>query len=112
MCKYLPQHGYSLNLHSNPLSQTERGRLQRAFYHYQLYTCLNNSDHNGKPALQRQDQVDLFIAKFPAYQTEEHVCIYDYFEQRVQKTYEQLEDTFVDQVLADMSESGELLDDD
>ena len=58
-----------------PLTRTERDRIERAFFRYQLYcTLFPDQESRPDPSPQRR----LFLDKFAAWENEQLACIYDY----------------------------------
>ena len=87
------------------LSDSETGRLQRAFcrfesYRYLFARCYPELDHNIRqcaqsPSLIPQEQASLFLEQFPDFQVTEIHCIRDYMYRRLRGIFSQLEDTAV-----------------
>ena len=100
--RFLAPHGYSLDIDSHPVSQTEKWRLQRAFYHFQLHACLNNEDESGVSGLSPMEQADYF--KLPEFEIEELSCVLIYIAGRLDEAYERFEETFVRSLLSEMDE--------
>lgn len=100
--RFLALHGYFLGIETLPVSQTERWRLQRAFYHFQLHACLNSEDESGVSGLSPIEQADHF--KLPEFEIEELSCILTYIAGRLDETHERFEDTFVHSLLSEMDE--------
>ena len=88
------------------LSNSEIGRLQRAFcrfetYRYLFARCSPELDHNVRecaevPSLTPIEQASLFLQKFPDFQVTEINCIRDYLHRRLCGICCQLEDKAVD----------------
>ena len=101
---FLALHRYSLCIDSLPVSYTERWRLQRAFYHFQLHAYHNNEDSSGVSELSALEQTDYLIGKLPKFQIDQLSCILTYIAGRLNETYEQFEDTFVSSLISEMDE--------
>lgn len=88
------------------LSDSEVGRLQRAFCRFETYRklfgrCSSEVDHDfrecrSNPPLTPAEQASLFLEKFPDFQVAEINCIRDFFFRRLRGVCSQLEDTAVD----------------
>ena len=88
------------------LSDSETGRLQRAFCRFEIYRylfarCSPELDHNTRecardPALMPQEQASLFLERFPDFQITEINCIRDYLYRRLRGILCQIENTAVD----------------
>lgn len=100
--RFLAPDGYSLGIDSDPVSQTEQWRLQRAFYHFQLYACLNNEDKSGVSGLSPMEQADYF--KLPEFEIKELFCVLFYMLGRLDEAYERFEEIFVRSLLSEMDE--------
>lgn len=72
----------SLDGHNiSPLSTTEKTRIQRAFFRYELYTKVFPTRENGwKSLFDARAQFDLFIRHLAAWEVEEMSCVYVYLE--------------------------------
>lgn len=78
------------------LSPTERGRLLRAFFRFDLYCRIFKPQNAYDAAAQR----DVFLLKLRPFEVEELTCVHHYFSTVVGKLVDQLEDQFVEEVLA------------
>ena len=84
------------------LSESEVGRLQRAFCRFEIYRylfarCYPELDHEvhecaDLPAFSCAEQVSLLLEKFPDFQVAEINCIRDYFFRRLRGLFNRLED--------------------
>ena len=87
------------------LSETEIGRLQRAFCRFEIYRhlfaqCSANLDHSirkcaSQPAVRPAEQASLYLGKFPDYQVAEIDCIRDYLIRRLRGICTELENEAV-----------------
>jgi len=87
------------------LSETEIGRLQRAFCRFEIYRhlfaqCSAKLDHSiqqcaSQPAVMPAEQASLYLGKFPDYQVAEINCIRDYLIRRLRGICTELEDEAV-----------------
>lgn len=101
------QHGFPLGARSVPLSWTEEGRIQRAFYRLQLYgRGFRFVVDDGRWSF-ILDHGDIFFWNIPAHQIEELACVHYYFHLRLSEVYSQMEDRFVESVLAEISDDEE-----
>jgi hypothetical protein len=93
------------------LSAVERTRLQRAFYHFQIYGRLFGSNpaltgahirsfSNQVVSYSATLQYRLYLLKFPLWQVEELACIRQYLVSRIVPIFFSLEDEFVKTVLS------------
>ena len=88
------------------LSDSEVGRLQRAFCRFETYRklfgrCSSELDHDlreclSDPPLTPAEQASLFLEKFPDFQVAEINCIRDYLFRRLRGVCSQLEDKACD----------------
>lgn len=88
------------------LSNTEVGRLQRAFCRFEIYRklfarCSTELDHDvgeclSEPAMSPAEQASLYLEKLPDYQIAEINCIRDYLVRRLRGICTQLEDEAVE----------------
>ncbi|CAD6567892.1 MAG: hypothetical protein ASARMPRED_001179 [Alectoria sarmentosa] len=101
----LTEYGPETFVYSKP-SETEIGRLQRAFCRFEIYRhlfarCSSVLDHDLQgcsmdPSLTPAKQASLFLEKFPDFQVEEITCIRDYIFRRLRGICSRLEDKAVD----------------
>ena len=106
--------GRSLDFHVSPsypaeasasfskLSNSETGRLQRAFCRFEIYRtlfgrCSSEIDHNTRqcadqPSLRAAEQRSMFLERFPDFQVNEINCVRDYLYRRLRGICSQLED--------------------
>ena len=94
------------------LSNTEIGRLQRAFCRFEIYRrlfarCHGSLDHNSKhcpwdPLFSATEQADLYLKQFPDYQIIEIQCIRDYLYRRLRGICNQIEDEAVNTLPPDI----------
>ena len=102
LAEYRPEHPVSYS----QLSDSETGRLQRAFCHFETYRylfarCFSDIDHSVRecaqsPSLTPGEQARLFLEQFPDFQITEINCVRDYLYRRLRGIFCQLEDTAVD----------------
>ena len=88
------------------LSDSELGRLQRAFCRFEIYRhlfarCSPELGHDDQtcldiPSLTPAEQARLFLESFPDFQVTEINCIRDYLYRRLRGTCSRLEDQAVD----------------
>ena len=88
------------------LSDSETGRLQRAFCRFEIYRylfarCFSGFDHTTRdcaqePSLSPAEQGSFFLEKFPDFQITEINCIRDYVYRRLRGIFSQLEDKAAD----------------
>lgn len=101
------QHGFPLGARSVPLSWTEEGRIQRAFYCLQLYgRGFRVVVDDGRWSF-ILDRGEIFFWNIPAHQIEELACVYYYFHLRLSEVYSQMKDRYVGSVLAEISDDEE-----
>ncbi|MCJ1397811.1 hypothetical protein MMC11_001007 [Xylographa trunciseda] len=79
----------------NPLSITERGRLQRAFFNLELYSRLFHSEPNQASEFNAIEQSCLFLSRMPSWQITEIACIHEYLLDRLVYIFDKVEDRFV-----------------
>lgn len=104
--KVLPEYSPENPVPYSQLSDSESGRLQRAFCRFEIYRylfarCFPELDHDiqecgQEPSLTRAEQASLFLLKFPDYQITEIICIRDYLYRRLRGIFSRLEDNAVD----------------
>ena len=105
--EYLPE---NLISHSR-ISDSEIGRLQRAFCRFEIYRylfarCSSTIDHElrrcaHEPSLDPADQAELFLERFPDFQVTEINCIRDYLYRRLRGVFSRVEDMAADTLPAD-----------
>ena len=101
----LPEYSPAIPLSGYHLSDSEVGRLQRAFCRFEIYRslfarCSPEFDHDArqcahKPTLTSEEQASLFLERFPDFQVAEINCIRDYLYRRLRGICSQLEDQAV-----------------
>ena len=101
LAEYRPEHPVTYS----QLSDSEAGRLQRAFCRFEIYRylfarCSPNIDHSDRPcalnpSLTSAEQASLFLEHFPDFQVSEINCVRDYLYRRLHGIFCQLEDTAV-----------------
>ena len=79
-------------------SSTENGRLQRAFFRFEIYRkifyypyCSSGLD----PLFDEKEQSDLFLALFPPWEIEELACVHHYLVKVLEDVFDEVEDDFV-----------------
>ena len=102
----LPEYGPEDPVSSSRLSDSETGRLQRAFCRFETYRflfarCSSELDHDIRecaqiPSLTPAEQASLFLQKFPDFQVTEINCVRDYLYRRLRGICNQLEDKAFD----------------
>lgn len=110
---FCAKHGFPLGAGSLSLSWTEEGRIQRAFYCFQLYgllLCNANISGDFLDAYLMSSYAMRFIGNLPGYQIEELACLRHYLLVHLDDVYDRIEDEFVVSVLAKISESDESYD--
>lgn len=99
---------HALNLESNvgqtttpTLSPTERARLQRAFFRYELYCRVFPIDHNARrrSVVPANEQFTQFVALMAPWEAEEMTCVHHYFTVLIGGFIDDLEDQLVEAVL-------------
>lgn len=88
----------NLPLSYSSLSDTEKGRLQRAFYRVELYGHLfqNGDCRSQDQEIGADEQADSFFAKLTPWEIEELACIRDYFHNQFGVAFDRLEDEVFD----------------
>ena len=102
----LPEYSPKNHVSYSQLSDSETGRLQRAFCRFEIYRylfarCSQEYDHDiqecgQEPTLTPAEQASLFLLKFPEFQITEINCIRDYLYRRLRGIFTRLEDNAVD----------------
>lgn len=86
-----------------PPSPTERARLQRAFFRYEIYCALfpppDSLENPPAPVSTPREQFRRFLRRLSALHVEEMCCIHFYFASVVRKVIDGLEDQLVAEVL-------------
>lgn len=103
------------------LSDSEIGRLQRAFCRFEIYRylfarCSSEIDHSARncfhmPSLDSEEQATMFLRSFPDFQIAELNCVRDYLYRRLRGLLSQLEDEAVNTLppeTFDFSEEGDV----
>ncbi|MCJ1371437.1 hypothetical protein MMC20_002653 [Loxospora ochrophaea] len=83
------------------LSTTERGRLQRAFFRFEIYRKLfahKRNTQTRKAIMDTADQARLFLGLFQAWEREELSSINEYLEAKMEDCFHELEECFVESV--------------
>ncbi|KAI9837644.1 MAG: hypothetical protein M1837_002931 [Sclerophora amabilis] len=86
------------------LSITERGRLQRAFFRFELYRRLFYTPRSHRRSLglfDKLEQYRLFLSFLSPWEIEELACVHQYLVTRLEGVFDRLEDDFVGAVLKD-----------
>ena len=99
------------------LSDSETGRLQRAFCRFEIYRylfarCSSEFDHNVQncpdmPSLRVEEQVSQFLLKLPDFQVVELNCVRDYLYRRLRGIFSRLEDEAVNSLPPETLDFGE-----
>lgn len=102
LSEYMPEDPVPYSI----LSDSETGRLQRAFCRFEIYRhlfarCSPELGHDPRtcldvPSLLPTEQTSLFLEKFPDFQITEVNCIRDYLYRRLRGFCSRLEDQAVD----------------
>ncbi|MCJ1252805.1 hypothetical protein MMC24_000611 [Lignoscripta atroalba] len=90
-----------------PLSTVEEGRIQRAFYHLELYAHLFFIKPNENEELSAVEQARLFLAEFPSWQIDELACVSDYLLRRLGAVFDEVENDFVAKELGKVPKDGD-----
>lgn len=93
--KMVDFHGVFLSQAQAPLSVTERARLQRAFFHYELYArCFPLDPHHvvEKSVVHPREQAEWFVARLSSWEVEELSCVYWFFIDRLDSLIGELEE--------------------
>lgn len=80
-----------------PLSSTEQGRLQRAFYRYELYTQIFSSDIrcSGEKLWEMPSDSYFFLENYQHWEIEELACVENYLWSRLSSSFDRIEPRFV-----------------
>ena len=99
------------------LSDSETGRLQRAFCRFEIYRylfarCSSEFDHNVRncpdmPSLSPEEQASQFLLKLPDFQVAELNCVRDYLYRRLRGIFSRLEDEAVNSLPPETLDFGE-----
>jgi hypothetical protein len=99
-----PGEGIQFHYEVNLLSPVEKGRLQRAFYRFEIYRKLycnitetNVRDGGGRD---EEDQAEVLSRLFTAWDCEELTCVYQYLLAKMEDLFDDIEDHFVETVLS------------
>ncbi|KAI9751213.1 MAG: hypothetical protein M4579_006161 [Chaenotheca gracillima] len=95
-----PHEGDSLIV--DPLSMTERGRIQRAFFRFEIFRKIfpaRGTHSRIKPLFDERSQSDLFLPNFHPWEIEELICICQYLIRTIEHVFDEIEDDFVDTIL-------------
>jgi hypothetical protein len=85
--------------HEKGLSNTERGRLQRAFFRFETYRKLfapGLNDSRLSRQMAKTSLPHLYFEMFSSWQREEIACVHDYLLEEMECQFDELEDTFVE----------------
>ncbi|MCJ1402995.1 hypothetical protein MMC11_006217 [Xylographa trunciseda] len=66
-----------------PFSSTERRRIERAFYRFELYCNLFRERKYGDDRFSPEEQRDIFFASYTPWENEQLACIHDYLFDRL-----------------------------
>ena len=101
----LPSYSAEASASFSKLSNSETGRLQRAFCRFEIYRtlfarCSSDLDHDTRkcayePSLSAAEQASEFFERFPDFQVTEINCVRDYLYRRLRGICSQLEDEAV-----------------
>ncbi|KAL9114051.1 MAG: hypothetical protein Q9227_001823 [Pyrenula ochraceoflavens] len=83
------------------LSSTERGRLQRAFFRFEIFRRLFRQPlhrDDSTPFPDGKEQAELFLSHFPAWEIEELACIHQYLQGAIEKEFDKIEDELVERL--------------
>ncbi|SPO01735.1 uncharacterized protein DNG_04408 [Cephalotrichum gorgonifer] len=86
-----------------PLSRSERTRLERAFFRFELFSQIfirETGDYSIDSIFDNRDQLRLFLHRLEPWEVEEMSCIHDYFTFRVGEVLDKLEEQVVCAVLS------------
>lgn len=86
------------NLRPTPLSSSERTRIRRAFFRYELYCRIFPTTNTGPPyksLIPSLAQFLLFIRRMCPWEVEELSCIHNYFASLVEGFFSDLKNQFV-----------------
>ncbi|MCJ1388429.1 hypothetical protein MMC18_001276 [Xylographa bjoerkii] len=89
---------------SNPLSTTEKGRLQRAFFNLELYSHLFYSEPDEYSKFSANEQAGLFLSRMLSWQIAELACVHAYLLDRLSYIFDEVEDRFVACALEEKAE--------
>ena len=80
-----------------PLSNVEEGRIQRAFYRYELYTQIFSSDmeYNGEKLWELPSDSYFFLKKYQHWEIEELACVANYVRSLLSNSFDRIESNFV-----------------
>ena len=84
------------------LSTTERGRLQRALFRFEIYRKVFHIAEEPRgldPLFSENEQADTFLPLFTPWEIEEFACVNQYLVNRLESVFDELEDNFVNAVL-------------
>lgn len=65
------------------LLAAENRRIERAFFRFELYCKLFGKDMEYGKRIKSEEQVDLFLVKFSAWEIEQLACVHDYLFRRI-----------------------------
>ena len=79
------------------LSDVEEGRLQRAFYRYELYTQVFSSgmEHSGERLWELPSDSHFFLSRYQHWELEELACINNYLWSLLSSSFDRIEPAFV-----------------
>ncbi|KAF6223544.1 hypothetical protein HO133_000387 [Letharia lupina] len=80
-----------------PLSDVEEGRLQRAFFRYELYTNIFSSDmeYSGEKLWELPSDSHFFLENYQQWEIEELACVEDYRCSLLSNSFDRIESSFV-----------------
>lgn len=87
---------------SGPLSAVEKERLRRAFYRVELFEKLFGDQDNyaSETKFSAKEQAECLLTHYSSSEIEEIACMRDYLRLRMEETYERVDDTFIEKVIA------------
>ena len=80
---------------SVPVSTTEKGRLQRAFFTLELYSHLFHTKPDHDSIFTANEQSRLFFDRMPSWQIVELACVHNYLIDRLGDIFDEVENRFV-----------------
>ena len=98
------QYGFLLNAGGPTLSPVEAGRIHITLYRLHLYGRIFSPKVNRRLGRDPLGCAESFLSNFSKKETAELVSLHDYFRLRLSEVYGQMEDAFVESVLAEISQ--------
>ena len=89
----------SCSSYKPPLSVTEQGRLQRAFFRYETYRKLFAPGADESPLVHQLPGTAfprMFLKLFPSWEREEIACVHEYLVEEMRRQLDEVEDRFVE----------------